>query len=246
MERKYIAILIEGDNENTLGGACSRDIWHIVLKIINELKMDKKDIFTFFHNPDGDPYVKKLRQNGLQNISQNSLSNIQNCFYYVSSMENTIIIYHYSGHGFEVADTNGDEIDGRDEAFLSRSLTDDFIWNELVSKLPASSHIFSTIDACHSGSGMDLPYIWKDGNWKIDKKKNLVAKCTGFSISACNDSECAQQDIGETTGFSGSLTAGICDCGRYDEMIFDPMKIYQILVPRLKKLGQTVELYKVK
>lgn len=245
----YIALIIDGDIENTLGGACSRDIWNITKKLLSDLPIDKKQIYTFFREPSSDRYAEKIKQFGITNINYSTIINIKNCFDYVitsAKLTPTTIIFHYSGHGYQIPDNDGDELDGCDEIFLGHTMTDDFIWNNLVSRLPKSSHIFALMDACHSGSGMDFPYIWKNNKWELAKRKNINAFCSGFSLSACNDSQCASQDVGETTGFSGSLTAGICDCGNFSEFIHDPFKLYNILVPRLGKLNQTVELYTTK
>lgn len=240
---KYIAILIEGDNENSLGGACARDVWNISKKIINELPIGFNDIHLFFHDLN-DKIISRIKQLGINNIKNNSLQNIKDCFDKIISMkEKIILIFHYSGHGYQTRDTDGDEIDGQDEVFLGHQMTDDYIWNNLISKLPETTHIFASIDACHSGSGMDFPYLWKDGKWNLVGKK--FAKCSGFSISACNDSQLASQDVGETTGFSGSLTAGICDSGNYSKFIDNPFILYDQLVQRLKKLNQNVELYRL-
>ena len=38
---KYIALLIEGDNENSLGGACARDVWNISKKIKKQKRLIK-------------------------------------------------------------------------------------------------------------------------------------------------------------------------------------------------------------
>lgn len=240
---QYIAILIEGDNENTLGGACSRDIWNITMKILNDLPIKHQNIHTFFHNMEKDRYIKKISQLGVTNISLNTLTNVQKCFDYVSSLSNTIIYFHYSGHGYQIIDKSGDEIDGCDEIFLNKTMTDDYIWHNFIMKLPSSSHIFATIDACHSGSGLDLPYLWENNRWVCSKHTNIIAKCHGFSLSACNDSQCASQDIGETTGFAGSLTAGLCDFGNIFNSIHEPYDLYNFLTTRLAKLNQTVELY---
>lgn len=246
---RYIAILIDGDNENTLGGACSRDVWNITKKIISDINIDKKDIHTFFHNMANDRYIEKLLQLGVHNISQNSLCNIKKCFdeiITISKSEKIVVFFHYSGHGYQIQDDNGDEIDGCDEIFLGHTMRDDYIWDNLISRLPKTAHIFALMDACHSGSGTDMPYVWRNGHWVINKKKNINAECSGFSISACNDSQCASQDIGETTGFSGSLTAGVCDTCDFKELIHNPLQTYIALIPRLQKLNQNTELYSVK
>lgn len=246
---KYVAILIEGDNENSLGGACQRDIWNMSNKLVRDLPIDVKYIYTFFHNLD-DSYVSKIKRSGIVNNSLNSLENVRKCFENIvewSKKEQLVIYFHYSGHGYQTHDDNGDEVDGMDEIFMGHTMKDDFIWNELVVKLSKQTHIFLTIDACHSGSGADLPYIWNDSKskWILSKKKNVRAECSGFSLSACNDSQLSQQDVGETIGFSGSLTAGICDLGNFLQFIFEPLNLYHKLVPRLLMLRQSIDLYSV-
>jgi hypothetical protein len=248
-EIKYFAILIDGDVENSLGGACSRDVWNIAQKIIKDVPIDTSNIYTFFHNSANDRYAKKISEMKITKISESNLENIKKCFNEIvgiSHKEKTVVFYHYSGHGYQIPDLDGDEIDGSDEAFLGRQMTDDFIWDNLVSKLSSSSYIFALLDACHSGSGMDMPYLWKNQNWILAKKKKIDADCSGFSMSACNDTQCSSQDVGETTGFSGSLIAAVCDHCNLLELINNPLKYYDIVSSQLKKLNQNVEIYSVK
>lgn len=245
---KYVAILIDGDNENTLGYACSRDLWNISKKLIDDLHIDVDNIFSFFHNTTDDKYIKQIAKLGINNFYHNSLENITKCFNHIISLskkESITVYFHYSGHGYQIRDTDGDELDGFDEIFLGHTMTDDYIWNNFITKLSKQTHVFLSIDACHSGSGADIPYILKNNVWTIAKKKNFDANCTGFSVSACNDSQCSQQDVGETTGFAGSLTASLCDLCNFNELIYNPLKYFDILKIRLKKLNQSFELYSI-
>lgn len=259
------AILIEGDNENTLGGACSRDIWNIAKKIKNETQIKKENFYLFFydmlHNPFVVKYVEKITQLGIENIYENSIENILSCFQKIVDISHNsvaqevrtsgiTIYFHYSGHGYQIKDADGDEIDGYDELFLGRKLTDDMIWKNFVSLLSKETKLFALIDACHSGSGIDLPYVWlsnkkelNSNNWVLHKKKYLDVKCIGYSISACQDNQSSMQDIGKTTGFSGSLTAGFCDESNFQEFFENPVGVYNKLYSRLKKLNQNVQLY---
>ena len=69
-----------------------------------------------------------------------------------------IKFFQYSGHGTQVIDTNGDESDGLDEALYSVNgtiITDDEI-NNVVCKLQQGKTLVMVIDACHSGSMIDL------------------------------------------------------------------------------------------
>lgn len=248
---KYIAILIDGDNECSLGGGCSRDLWNITRKLINDLPIDKTDIHSFFHNRNNDIYAARMFQMGISNINDNALNTIKICFDKVIEQskitkDETVIFFHYSGHGYQVPDNTGDEISGMDDIFLGHTMRDDFIWDNFITKLPETAYVIGFMDACHSGTGMDMPYEWKNEQWVLAKKNNIEAKCKGFSLSACSDSQCASQDIGETTGFAGSLTAGICDCCKLSDIIHNPFVLYNKLVPRLRMLGQTVILESVK
>lgn len=70
---------------------------------------------------------------------------------------------HYSGHGGSVRDTDGDERDGKDETLIpvdyktKGQITDDVILANLVLDVPAGAMLTAVIDACHSGSALDLP-----------------------------------------------------------------------------------------
>lgn len=74
------------------------------------------------------------------------------------------LFLHYSGHGGSVKDTNNDEADGKDETLIpldyadKGQLTDDLILANLVLEVPRDAMLTAVIDACHSGTVLDLPY----------------------------------------------------------------------------------------
>ncbi|KAI0078372.1 peptidase C14 [Panus rudis PR-1116 ss-1] len=79
-------------------------------------------------------------------------------------------LLHFSGHGSQVPDDDGDEIyDGLDEVIwpvdveldenyeaADRFIRDDDIKRILVDRLPPRSRMFIILDCCHSGSAADL------------------------------------------------------------------------------------------
>ncbi|CAB9502710.1 Metacaspase-1 [Seminavis robusta] len=77
------------------------------------------------------------------------------------------IFLHYSGHGTKVKDLNGDEADGYDEALVpldfkkAGQIIDDDLYTIIVGGLPRGVHVVSVMDCCHSGTILDLPYIFK-------------------------------------------------------------------------------------
>lgn len=81
-----------------------------------------------------------------------------------------IVYFHFSGHGQQIQDKDGDEVDGFDEALLpydalmefkpgvyegQNHLSDDELgqlYHRLTKKLGKNGHFLLTIDACHSGT----------------------------------------------------------------------------------------------
>ncbi|KAK0462344.1 caspase domain-containing protein [Desarmillaria tabescens] len=73
------------------------------------------------------------------------------------------LFFHYSGHGDQTDDQNGDEVDGKDEeiiCFDSAPFIDDDIHKVLVDPLPPGCKLTALFDSCHSGTILDLPYIY--------------------------------------------------------------------------------------
>ncbi|KAK4052110.1 Ca(2+)-dependent cysteine protease [Microbotryomycetes sp. JL201] len=76
------------------------------------------------------------------------------------------LFFHYSGHGGQAKDVDGDEEDGYDETILpvdyktAGQMVDDEIHHYLVRPLPQGVRLTAIFDSCHSGSALDLPYIY--------------------------------------------------------------------------------------
>lgn len=74
---------------------------------------------------------------------------------------------HYSGHGGSKMDWSGDEKDRRDETLCpvdykeAGQITDDTIFEELISKMPRGVSLSCVMDCCHSGTILDLPFKLK-------------------------------------------------------------------------------------
>ena len=69
------------------------------------------------------------------------------------------LVFHYSGHGSQVPDTNGDEKDRLDEIICpydldwqSNVIRDDDL-SKVFESVPAGVHIEVILDSCHSGTG---------------------------------------------------------------------------------------------
>ena len=99
----------------------------------------------------------------------------------------------YAGHGYSVRNANN-KSDHHVECILpldfptSGFIVDDFIYNNLVSKLPSGTTLITLFDSCHNGTVLDLPYTFSGKLFKKNKTKNKTKnKCsaTVVSISGC-------------------------------------------------------------
>jgi len=99
------------------------------------------------------------------------------------------LFFHYSGHGGQEPDPTGLEEDGLNETVLpvdwaqNGMINDDTIHNILVRPLPPGVRLTAIFDSCHSGTAMDLPYIYhaedkayKNAHLKDDAFSNKIKK----------------------------------------------------------------------
>ncbi|KAA1479737.1 hypothetical protein DENSPDRAFT_789529 [Dentipellis sp. KUC8613] len=76
------------------------------------------------------------------------------------------LFFHYSGHGGQTRDKNGDEVDGYDEIIFpvdyqrAGDIVDDDLHHIMVRPLPPGCRLTAVFDSCHSGSVLDLPYMY--------------------------------------------------------------------------------------
>ncbi|KAL3904128.1 MAG: hypothetical protein SGPRY_011406, partial [Prymnesium sp.] len=129
----------------------------------NDVVMMKQYIETQGYTSDSDS-MKVLMDDG--NHDMPTMANILNAFqWFTDGVEaGDSLFFHYSGHGGSVRDENGDEKDGKDETLIPvdyqerGQLTDDVILSQLVLEVPRDATLTVVIDACHSGTVLDLPY----------------------------------------------------------------------------------------
>lgn len=106
------------------------------------------------------------------------------------SSDSQTLFFQYSGHGMQVQDRNNDEEDGLDEALASVNNTvilDDDI-NNVIKKVKAGTTMIIVIDACHSGTIIDLPYQLNSNGNVIKINENQVSGDI-ICISGCADNQ---------------------------------------------------------
>ncbi|KXN84709.1 Metacaspase-1 [Leucoagaricus sp. SymC.cos] len=111
---------------------------------------------------------------------------------------NDSLFFHYSGHGGQTKDVDGDEADGYDEVIYPLDfqqkghIVDDLMHEIMVKPLPTGCRLTAIFDSCHSGSALDLPYIYSTEG-KV-KEPNLAAEAGQGLLSAV--SSYAKGDMG--------------------------------------------------
>lgn len=122
-----------------------------------------------------------------------------------------LAVFHYSGHGSQARDLNGDEKDGMDEGivpmdYLVKGLILDEFLLGIFLKFNPKTKIICVFDCCHSGSILDLPYAYDDSK-PVDSGvrvvKPLVNVPSIYCISGCRDDQTsadASDDMGQGAG----------------------------------------------
>ncbi|KAK4267992.1 hypothetical protein QN277_024701 [Acacia crassicarpa] len=129
------------------------------------------------------------------------------------------LVFHYSGHGSQQRDYDGDEVDGYDETLCPLDfetqgvIVDDEINATLVRPLPHGAKLHALIDASHSGTMLDLPYLCKMKRkgqcaWEDHRPRSGVWKGSNggevISFSACDD----HQTCADTCALSKITSTG--------------------------------------
>lgn len=88
------------------------------------------------------------------------------------------LFFHYSGHGGQTPDLDGDEEDGYDEVIYPVDfrthghIVDDEMHLIMVRSLLPGVRLTAIFDSCHSGTALDLPYIYSTQG--VLKEPNLA------------------------------------------------------------------------
>lgn len=115
-------------------------------------------------------------------MSQPTKQNILRAMHWLvkDARPNDALFFHYSGHGGQTKDLDGDEVDGYDEVIYpvdfrqTGHITDDEMHRIMVQPLQAGVRLTAIFDSCHSGTALDLPYIYSTQG--IMKAPNLATE----------------------------------------------------------------------
>lgn len=190
---KYALIIAIGEYDQNLTG------WYPI-SAGNDVPLIEKTLLDLGFAQNNITYLKDAAATkiGIENALTDMYSKISKGDY---------VVIHYSGHGHQIFDDNGDEIDGLDEALVcfdapmnmeegymgGKHFRDDELgdWiSKFRIKLGLNGHILLFLDSCHSGTGTRgsakvrggapplVPAGWKPKNIKDEK--------VGFGINDNN------------------------------------------------------------
>ncbi|RYO94041.1 hypothetical protein DL766_004096 [Monosporascus sp. MC13-8B] len=120
---------------------------------------------------------------------------------------NDSLFFHYSGHGGQTKGLDGDELDGYDEVIYPVDfrqvghITDDEMRRIMVRPLQAGVRLTAIFDSSHSGTALDLPYIYSTQG--VLKQPNL-AKEAGQGLLGVISS----YQRGDLSGVAGNIMGG--------------------------------------
>ncbi|XP_059459931.1 metacaspase-1-like [Corylus avellana] len=195
---------VHGRKRAVICGISYKNSSHELKGCINDAKCMKYLLVSRFHFPESsilmlteeetDPYRRPIK------------SNIRMAMYWLvqGCQPGDSLVFHYSGHGSQQRNYTGDEVDGYDETLCPLDfetqgmIVDDEINATIVRPLPPRVKLHAIIDACHSGTVLDLPflcrmdrngrYMWEDhrprtGMWKGTNGGEVI------SFSGCDDDQ---------------------------------------------------------
>lgn len=127
---------------------------------------------------------------------------------------------HYSGHGSNIKDKDGDEDDGRDETIVpldfakNGMITDDQL-HDYLEHIPASCRMYCIFDCCHSGTILDLRYQYTGDSKNGVENKDSRIKANIIMISGCMDTQ-TSADARIRGKWAGAMTTAYINCVKSD------------------------------
>ncbi|KAK8622334.1 hypothetical protein V6N13_117255 [Hibiscus sabdariffa] len=156
-------------------------------------------------------------------------ANIENCLKWLVNgcRSGDSLVFYYSGHGLRQPDFNQDERDGFDETicpvdFLKEGMIlDNDIYATIVKPLPKGVTLHAIVDACHSGTILDLEHVYdrQKGEWIDNSPPSGARKETSgglaYSISACEDDQVAADTSAlNSKSMNGAMTYSLTEVVR--------------------------------
>jgi len=182
IKRAFLVGINYRGSECELGG-CINDVIMMKEFLINHYNYKEENILLLSDDTKNKPTRENILQGWEWLISSTKAKDFKKKYVKMKNDEKYNYVFHYSGHGSQVKDVNGDEEDGMDETICpidfkkKGMIIDDDIREKLAKQVPENSQLISIIDACHSESSFDL--LWTA---KVSILNRFIAKIFGRKI----------------------------------------------------------------
>ena len=158
---------------------CINDVHNIKQFLMTRFGFaDTRDTMLVLTDDQSDPHFRPTRYNMIQAMQ----------WLVRGATQGDSLVFHYSGHGGQTQDLDGDESDGVDETILpvdfeqAGQIIDDELNQILVRQLQPGVRLTAIMDCCHSGSSLDLPLTYlPDGTIK---ETNAIKALGGSAMDA--------------------------------------------------------------
>lgn len=165
------------------------------------------------------------------------------------------LVFHYSGHGSQVPDTDGDETDKLDEILCpvdldwkSNVIRDDDL-SKIFGTLSPGVHLEVFLDSCHSGTGlrglnssyrksrfMPMPGELAPAPGTVKVLRSIKAERAQVLWSACKANQYAA-DAHMSGRYGGAFTTILCECVRQAQGKLSRNDLLKALRAGLKENG---------
>ena len=181
---------------------CINDVKNVRTFLTNNCKFSPSNI-KLLSDEESEKPTRVNMENGIKWLASDNLAG-------------DVLVLHYSGHGSNIIDRNRDETDGCDETIIpldfetAGEITDDWLFENIISKIPKDVTLWCFLDSCHSGTAVDLRHNyqskckykkgnipenlvykkeeWTDGfNYSLERSKDVAGNV--YLFSGCQDRE---------------------------------------------------------
>ncbi|MQL75203.1 hypothetical protein Taro_007561 [Colocasia esculenta] len=154
-----------GRKKAVICGISYRNSRHELKGCINDAKCMKYLLINRFHFPEASIIMLTEEERDPHKIP--TKHNIRMALFWLvqGCQPGDSLLFHYSGHGSQQRNYSGEEVDGYDETICPLDfetqgmIVDDEINAAIVRPLPRGVRLHAIIDACHSGTVLDLPFL---------------------------------------------------------------------------------------
>jgi hypothetical protein len=140
-----------------------------------------------------------------------------------SARRGETILFHYSGHGGQLPDTNGDETrtnfpkgSGKDstliplDSMINGFIRDDDLRKLFVDNVREGVTVICVLDSCHSGTAVDMRYCF-DMNYPIEKPFDELTQYADtkgqvICLSGCLDTGYSEEVFVQRGVVAGAMT----------------------------------------